>query len=165
MKGNQPSLHAQLRALPWQDVPVGDELTDRAHGRLQTRTVKAVTVAAGLHFPHAAQAVQITRRLTGGRWRRETVYAVLPAEHAQPAQLATWIRGHWKIENQLHWVRDVTYAEDASQARTGTGPHVMASLRNLAISLHRLTGATNIAAAQRHIARRPNEALQMITRR
>jgi predicted transposase YbfD/YdcC len=125
-------------------------------------------VAAGLLFPHAAQAVQIirrTRRLDGRAWRRETAYAItsLTAQDAQPAQLAGWIRGHWKIENQLHWVRDVTYAEDASQARTGTGPHVMASLRNLAISTHRLAGATNIAAALRHTARRPDQAIGMIT--
>jgi hypothetical protein len=44
-------------------------------------------------------------------------------------QLAAWIRGHRKIENQLHWVRDVTFGEDLSEARTGTGPHVMASQR------------------------------------
>jgi hypothetical protein len=46
----------------------------------------------------------------------------------------------------MHWVRDVTYAEDASQVRTGNAPQVMASLRNLAISAHRLAGAGNIAA-------------------
>jgi predicted transposase YbfD/YdcC len=173
VKRNQPSLHAQLKALPWQDVPVGHASTDRAHGRLEKRTVKAVTVtqqAGGLLFPHAAQAIQIVRhrrRLAGGRWRRETVYAItsLPAEHAQPAQLAGWIRSHWKIENQLHWVRDVTFAEDASQARTGAGPHVMASLRNLAISVHRLAGETNIAAALRRTARRPERLIEMITRK
>lgn len=168
VKGNQPHLHAQLKALPWPEVPAGFQSTDRAHGRVEQRSIKVVTVAAGLGFPHAAQAIQIvrrTRRLNATRWRRETVYAItsLPAPDAQPGQLAAWIRGHWKIENQLHWVRDVTYAEDASQARTGSGPHVMASLRNLAISLHRLAGHANIAAALRHTARRPNHAIEMIT--
>jgi hypothetical protein len=56
-----------------------------------------------------------------------------------------WIRGHWQIENGLHWVRDLTFAEDLSQIHTGAAPQVMASLRNLAISLHRLAGVTNIA--------------------
>ena len=112
----------------------------RGHGRIEKRIVKAVTVAAGLAFPHAAQAIQITRRTRrpgSRRWRAETSYAItsLPAEQARPGQLAAWIRGHWKIENQLHWVRDVTFGEDASTARTGTGPHVMAALRNLAISI------------------------------
>lgn len=67
-----------------------------------------------------------------------------------PDELATWIRGHWTVENRLHWVRDVTYDEDRSQVRTGSGPRAMASLRNLAISILRINGITNIAQALRH---------------
>ena len=52
--------------------------------------------------------------------------------------LAAWIRGHWEIENKLHWVRDVTCQEDKSLVRTGNAPRVMATLRSLAISLLRL---------------------------
>ena len=75
------------------------------HGRREIRTLKVVTVAAGIAFPHAAQAVQIVRRTrpvnarTGeaGRWRTETVYAItdLTPHQAGPAELAAWIRGHW----------------------------------------------------------------------
>jgi predicted transposase YbfD/YdcC len=72
---------------------------------------------------------------------------------ADPGLLARWIRGHWGIENRLHWVRDMTYDEDRSQVRTGHGPQVMAAFRNLAITTLRLSGATNIAAALRHHAR------------
>ena len=137
--------------------------------------LKVVTIAAGVEFPQARQAIQIIRRTrpvsarTGrkGRWRTETVYAItdLAPHQARPDELAAWIRGHWQIENGLHWVRDVTYAEDLSQIRTGAGPQIMASLRNLAISMHRLAGATNIAAALRHHARnatRPLELLKII---
>ena len=72
---------------------------------------------------------------------------------AKPGLVADWLRGHWHIENRLHWVRDVTYAEDHSQIRTRGGPQVMATLRNTAISLLRLDGHDNIAAAIRHHAR------------
>ena len=65
-------------------------------------------------------------------------------------------------DNAIHWVRDVTLAEDLSQTHTGDGPQVLATLRNLVISLHRLAGATNIAAALRHHGRDPNRALQLI---
>ena len=65
-------------------------------------------------------------------------------------------------DNGLHWVRDVTFAEDLSQIRTGAAPQVMASLRNLVISLHRLAGATNIAAALRHHARDARRPLQLL---
>ncbi|WP_281939329.1 transposase [Micromonospora sp. AKA38] len=89
------------------------------------------------------------------RFTTETVYAItdLRVHQAKPAQLAAWIRDHWSIENKVHWVRDVTYDEDRSQIRTGTGPEVMAVLRNTAIGALRLTGVTNIAAANRHHAR------------
>jgi predicted transposase YbfD/YdcC len=83
------------------------------------------------------------------------VYAItdLAAHQARPTELALRIRGHWQTENGLHRVRDVTFAEDLSQIHTGAAPQVMASLRNLAISLHRLVGATNIAKALRHHSR------------
>jgi hypothetical protein len=83
-------------------------------------------VAAGLAFPHAAQTIRVTRRtrpLTGGRWRTATIYAVtnLAFGQATPAELASWIRGHWQIE-ALHHIRDVTYAEDAPQIRARNAP-------------------------------------------
>jgi hypothetical protein len=56
---------------------------------------------------------------------------------ADPATLAAWARGHQEVENQLHWVRDVTYQEDKSLVRTGNAARVMAWLRSLAISLMR----------------------------
>jgi predicted transposase YbfD/YdcC len=167
VKGNQPSLLHQLKSLPWKDVPPAHTDTTRAHGRVEKRAVKLVTVATGIVFPHARQAIQIirkTRRLDGKKWTTEVVYAVtsLSTEHATAAELATWIRGHWAIENRLHWVRDVTYDEDRSQIRTHTGPRAMASLRNLALSILRIKGNTNIAQALRHHAwdpLRPTELL------
>jgi predicted transposase YbfD/YdcC len=163
VKRNQPGLHTQLAKLPWRSVPVAARQRDRGHGRQEDRALKVVTVTAGLAFPHAAQAIRVTRRtrpLTGGRWRTVTVYAVtsLAFGQATPAELAGWIRGHWQIE-ALHYIRDVTYAEDASQVRARSGPRVMATLRNLAITLHRQAGHRNIAAACRHHARNATRAL------
>ena len=99
------------------------------------------------------------------KWSTETVYAItsLTVIQARPADLARFVRGHWGIEDRLHWVRDVTYDEDRSQVRTGNGPRVIASLRNLAIAVLRLTGHTCIAAALRYHARQPGRPLQPIT--
>ena len=167
VKRNQPGLHAQLAALPWRQVPVADQAGERGHGRAERRTLKVTAVAAGLAFPHAAQALRIVRRrraLNSKKWTAETVYAItsLTAIQARPAELAAIVRGHWLIEDRLHWVRDVTYDEDRSQVRTANGPRVMASLRNLAITILRLTGQSSIAAALRHHARRPSRPLQTI---
>ena len=172
VKGNQPRLRRQLAGLPWHEVEPAHRSVETAHGRREIRTTRVVAIAAGIAFPHAVQAIQIVRRTrpvsarTGkaGRWRTETVYAItdLRPHQASPADLAGWIRGHWQIENAVHWVRDVTFAEDLSQVRTGHAPQVMASLRNLVISLHRLAGATNIAAALRHHARDATRPLKLL---
>jgi predicted transposase YbfD/YdcC len=146
-------------------VPVAYDKRERGHGRAERRTLKVTAVARGLAFPHAAQAIQIVRRRTAkGRRSRETCYAVtsLTATQASPAQLAAIIRGHWGIEDRLHWVRDIDFDEDRCQIRTAAGPQIMASLRNLAITILRLAGATSIAAALRHCARRPGRPLQAI---
>jgi hypothetical protein len=78
-----------------------------------------------------------------------------------PAQIAALIRDHWKVES-LHHVRDTTFAEDASQLRTGNAPRAMATWRNLAIGALRLAGITNIAAGLRHNARDPRRPLTLL---
>jgi hypothetical protein len=89
-----------------------------------------------------------------------TVYAVtsLPFQQASPARLADLLRGHWTIE-ALHHVRDVIFAEDASQVRTGAAPNVMACLRNLAIGVLSRAGPVNVAAALRRHARDPHRPM------
>jgi predicted transposase YbfD/YdcC len=169
VKGNQPTLFAQLKALPWGQVPVGDRRSERGHGRRETRTVKALTVQApgGLGFPHAQQAVRITRtRTIKAKTTREMAYLVvsLPAADAQPTDLGTWARSEWHIENRVHYVRDVTLREDAHQARTGNGPAVFATLRNTSIGYHRGNGETNIARATRRANRRSTDLIDAVTR-
>jgi hypothetical protein len=89
-----------------------------------------------------------------------TVYAItsLPFEQARPARLADLLRGHWAIE-ALHHVRDTSFAEDASQVRTGAAPNAMACLRNLVIGVLSRAGPVNVAAALRRHARDPRRSL------
>jgi predicted transposase YbfD/YdcC len=165
VKANQPTLHHQLQRLPWRNIPLADHTRDRGHGRVETRRLQVTTIA-GLDFPHATQALRITRRvrsLHNRRWRTVTVHAVtnLTAAQASPARLADYVRGHWGIE-ALHHIRDTTFAEDASQTRTGTAPRAMASLRNLAIGILRARGDRNIAAALRRNARDATRVLPLL---
>jgi predicted transposase YbfD/YdcC len=162
VKGNMPTLHRQLKKLPWARIPaISAVSTD--HGRRARRTIKAVLAPAWIEFDGAAQVAQLRRTVTKkGRKTVEVVYLITSDRDADPAALAAWVRGHWEIENRLHWVRDVTYQEDRSLVRTGNAPRVMASLRSLAISLLRLAGQTNIAAANRHHARDPQQTLQLL---
>ena len=173
VKDNQPGLKRELERLPWKDVP-SISVPDGSHGRRVRRTIKAVEAPAWIDFPGAAQVVRIRRTRTvnkrgGGRRRTtEVVHLIcsLPPTDAPPEQVASWARGHWAIENRLHWVRDVVFDEDRHQLRTANGPQVMAALRNLAISLIRLLHgpAASIAATTRAMARRPRRAIDLITR-
>jgi predicted transposase YbfD/YdcC len=162
VKGNMPTLYRQLKKLPWAAVPaVSSVSTD--HGRRARRTIKMVLAPAWIDFAGAAQVAQVRRTVTKkGKKTVEVVYIITSDRSADPATLAAWVRGHWHIENKLHWVRDVTYQEDKSLVRTGNAPRVMATLRGLAISLLRLDGHANIAAANRHHARDPQRTLKLL---
>ena len=99
-----------------------------------------------------------------GATRKETAYAITSLSPAQagPQELLRLWRGHWKIENRLHYVRDVTMKEDASQVRSGAAPQVMAAVRNTVLGLLRQAGTYNIAAALRHYSYKPLEALALL---
>ena len=165
VKANMPTLHANLKTLPWKNIPSTTSATT-GRGRRITRTIKTVSVPDWINFHEAVQVAQLRRTVTGRNRRKtvEVVYLVTSADHtaAPPAVLAAWVQGHWGIENRLHWVRDVTFGEDFSQVRTGQTPRVMATCRNIAISLLRLAGWENIAAGLRHPARYTDQAVTLV---
>ena len=137
------------------------------HGnRIEERVLSASTALCDCYvdkeWPCLGQVLQVKRTVTNkgtGHIRTETSYAItsLSPQQATPAQLLVAWREHlgdWHIENKLHWVRDVTFDEDRSTVRKGCIPQVMAALRNTAIGLLRVLGATNIAGACRLFAAR-----------
>jgi predicted transposase YbfD/YdcC len=167
VKANQPSLQATIDRLP-PDAFSPSAHPDRpwpwAHrapndpgerptpsGQLPSRRPTAghrpVRARPGRQLP-----------LGGDRLRRDQPQP----RPGRPARLLALVRGQWEIENRLHWVRDVTFDEDRSQVRTGHAPRVMATLRNLAISVLRRAGATNIAAGLRWAGRNPTRALGLL---
>jgi hypothetical protein len=115
-----------------------------------------------LHWPGVAQVGLLERTVSvGGEVTVEVqpLICSVPRGRADAATLLGWARGHWGIENRVHYVRDVTMGEDANRTRTGSGAQVLAALRNLAISKLRLDEVTNIAAALRRNAARVRDLL------
>jgi hypothetical protein len=146
---------------------------DKGHGRLEKREIwTSIELNDYLDFPDVGQVFCIRRTTTdldgnvvkGRTSIEETVYGLtsLSPQRASPALLLAYNRGHWQIENRLHHVRDMTYDEDRSRVRRARRPHVMATLRNVAISLLRLAGAENIAAATRHLGRQAERPLRLL---
>lgn len=153
----------------WEDEPAAPPhavQTNKHGGRVEQRQLWASDMLAGYSdWPHLAQVCRMVRKVTRrGETRSDVAYAVtsLPAREATPAQLLALWRGHWGIENRVHWVRDVTMDEDRSQVRTGAAPQVMAALRNMTIGLLRMADKPNIAAALRRHAAHPKEALALL---
>lgn len=141
---------------------------DRGHGRIEVRKIRTSTALNDyIEFPYVAQVCRIERvtyKLNGELMRSEVAYGItsLSPEKADAQRLLSLNRGHWCIENRLHWVRDVTFDEDRSQVRVGEGPRVMATLRNLAISLFRLHEVKNTAQALRKCGRNAETALNYV---
>ena len=145
VKENTKGLFGRLVDLDWAGVPVSHRSVDTGHGRREVRTIQVMDAPADLGFPHAAQVFLVDRYTTRKVRKRiknsrryktvqvTTAVAVLgitslSSREAAPEHLATYVRGHWSIENRLHWVRDVTFREDRSQVKTGSRPRIMATL-------------------------------------
>lgn len=173
VKDNQPLLRQDIalvfaHADRLADTITSAQTTDQHGGRIETRRLRASTALQGyLDWPGHRQVLELRRTVTKkqtGETRCEVAHAItsLGRERATTEELLEIWRAHWHIENRLHWVRDVTFDEDRSQVRVGHVPQVMATLRNIAISLLRLCGAENIAAACRRYAARPALALAAV---
>ena len=171
VKKNQPNLfNAGIDILKAININQPEfETSQRGHGRIDRHRLWTAQVPTTTTFPHAARYVIVERESSTLADERTSIeYRIyitsLTATDADTANLHRLINGHWSIENSLHWVRDVTYDEDRSQVRTGTTPRVLATLRNLAISIIRCTTnrTTNIAAATRQLARQPNLTLDLL---
>jgi predicted transposase YbfD/YdcC len=120
-----------------------------------------------VNFPYCGQVACLQRyweEIKSGKLQEETVYLItsLSQDKANSERLLNLIRGHWGIENKSHYVRDFTFDEDRSNIRTKSGPRIMATLRNFAISILRLIGYSNIAKALRDMMAKPHLTLRLI---
>ncbi len=179
VKVNQPALHRDLAtlfahradpALRAATLPAWDmrdaTQADRGHGRDEQRTLVASTeLNAYLDWPHLAQVLTVERVWReGGVTKQGVRYAVtsLPPAIADARRLLALVRGHWQIENGVHYVKDETLGEDRSQVRTGQGPNVLAILRDTALTLLRQSGCRTVAARLRHHCRYPTDLFTLL---
>jgi len=175
VKANQPTVLADLELLftdeyvcaGWSAPPVDFTTAftiEKGHGRLEQRALTVSSMLADYHdWPYLAQVVKVERtRTTKQKEMHEVAYGItsLPAAVADAARLLALGRGHWRIENGLHYRRDVTLQEDASQVRRGHAPQVLAALNNLVCGLCGRAGIDNLAALQRICARRIDQWLE-----
>ncbi len=145
------------------------QTVDKAHGRLEVRTLAAsADLKTSLAWPGAEQVFRVERtftRLSDGQRMHDVSLGITglpPAEADAPRSLAL-VRGHWRIENQLHYRRDATLREDWSRVRRGHAPQVLASLNNLVLGLLLRRKVQNVPKARREYAAHLSEALKLLT--
>lgn len=180
VKGNQPQLLEDLRVL-FAPLPsakrAGEGLlrlpeqhaqtTEKGHGRLELRSIRVSSELKDYSdWPGLEQVFEIRRCWQSkGIWKEAVRYGVtsLPAMIAIPERLLKLKRGHWTIENGLHYVKDVTLGEDKSTIHRDNGPKIMAALRNTVVSLLRHAGFSTIAARMRYNSTHPQAALKILS--
>jgi predicted transposase YbfD/YdcC len=118
-----------------------------------------------LDWPDVGQVFELERvRIKGGKTEVEVVYGItsLKRQGASAEELMGLVRGHWGIENKLHYVRDETLGEDRCRVRKGSAAQALAALRNVAVYLLGEVDPKNKAAATRRLAARPEEAIALL---
>jgi predicted transposase YbfD/YdcC len=180
VKGNQPQLLEDVRVLFAPLAPAkraGEgvlrlpeqhaQTTEKAHGRLDIRSIRVSSELKGYSdWPGLEQVFEIRRCWQSkGVWKEALRYGVtsLPAMIAIPERLLKLKRGHWTIENGLHYVKDMTMGEDKSTLHRDNGPKIMAALRNTVVSLLRHAGFSTIAARMRYNSTHPEAALMVLS--
>jgi predicted transposase YbfD/YdcC len=170
VKGNEPTLQADLTT-HFSDPHVQfqqAETTDRRRGRVESRLIKVsqeLCPYLQAEWPGITHVAQLTRtRTEKGETSVEVVYliTILPPGQDRPHDVLALVRGHWAIENSLHYVRDVTFAEDRSRIRTGHAPQLLAACRTLAITLIHRSGSAHIAASRRSFSYHPCRAFDFL---
>lgn len=150
LKGNQATLHDDVQR--FLDDPLASVLehedTDAGHGRVETRRARVCTDIAWLshhEWPGLAAIGRVDRtricKQTGAATTERQLY--LLGHACTPERLLALSRGHWGVENNLHWVLDVTMGEDASLVRRDHGPRNRATLKRLALNAIRIVAGKN----------------------
>ncbi len=158
-------LHFEKRA----DKYLGKtEDIDKRHGRIEERELStSFRIAGEIEFPYLEQVFQLRKKSTEvktGKQSEQTIYGItpLPVEEYGAAELLDLTRNHWRIENGLHYRRDVTFKEDAVRKKSAGGGQIMAALNNLAIGILRKIGWENIAQARRFYDAQIEKGLELI---
>jgi predicted transposase YbfD/YdcC len=183
VKENQPQLYKNIRSLFAPEYPkpgfgkiptdfLTTQKVNKSHGRIETRTLSTSEMLnAYAAWPGLAQVYRLERQF---QWRRngrcyrtscEVEFGItsLTRQQASPGRLLQIRRAHWGIETGLHYRRDVTLKEDATQMRLGDMGKVMASLNNLVLALIRQAHFHNAPQARRWFAAHISQAFALLT--
>jgi predicted transposase YbfD/YdcC len=182
VKGNQPQLLEDIQRWFDEEVPLlpgmgyvpkdfrSASLLNKGHGRIELRTLTTSSQLIDfLDWPFHQQVFKLERQITRlktGQSHREVVYGItsLSAEQATPEQLLRMLRSYWKIENSLHYRRDVTLQEDHTHFKSHSAAHIMAIINNILLGILAKAEHGYLPATRRYYAAHPDLAFQLLIR-
>ena len=173
VKKNQPQMYQDL--VDFFEDPEAEhqdwqysKSVQKGHGRLELREIWSSTQMNEwfeTEWAGVAQVFRLRRHVKDSdKEREETVYGLtnLPRKKANASRLLAFQQAHWRIENRLHWRRDVTLGEDACQVRTTGAPQALAALNGGVLALMDWLHVPNVASQMRHFCAHPLEALHLL---
>ena len=175
-KGNQPTRFQELHDFFADPEPERDEWrharqVSKGHGRLEIRQIWTSTQMNDWFEPQWAgiqQVFCVQRQVSSqGKTREETVdgFTSLSRQRANAARLLAPIQAHWKVENRLHWRRDVSPGEDACQVRSAGAPQTLAALNGALLGLMGSLGVRNVPKQMRYFDAHPSAMISWLCHR
>jgi len=156
VKGNQPSLLQTVQQIVTSQEALSTCLhEERSRGRQERRRVTLFAAPACLAnaWRSSSRMIHVERQVTRAGKDTRTAHYYLSSVRSEAAEVfAAGIRGHWAIENRLHWVKDVIQHEDGARIKKGHGIETLSILKNIAINLCREHGFDSIKGAAMHFA-------------
>lgn len=180
VKGNQPQLLEDIQRWFDEEVPLlpgmgyvpkdfrSASSINKGHGRIELRTITTSSQLIDfLDWPFHQQVFKLERQITiqkTAQTRQEVVYGItsLSAEQATPAQLLKMLRSYWKIENSLHYRRDVNLQEDRTRFKSHSAAHIMATINNILLGILAKSDYRYLPTARRFFAAYPNQAFRLL---
>jgi predicted transposase YbfD/YdcC len=164
VKGNQPTLFRAIKTIvATQEALSASAHEERSRGRHEHRKVQVFAPPAPLteQWTGLQRVIHIERDVSrGGKDSHTEHYYISSVRSDQAEVFARGVRGHWSIENRLHWVKDVMQHEDDSKIKKGNGIETLSLLKNVAINISRELGFDSIKGAAIHFASNVKELLE-----
>lgn len=165
VKDNQPKLHRHIQRIAAQTKPASRYIeTEKTRNRLTIRTVEVFHELNGIDLSWVGVKSLIRVERTGTRAGKpyHQIVCYISSLICTAKEFAYGIRGHWSIENSLHWVKDVVLKEDDSKIHLGHAPANLSILRAIAINILRRNGHTSITIAQRFLSNDIDKLLALV---
>lgn len=166
VKMNQKRLCERIEALTADPESAVSRFTEllKNKGRIERRAVSVCNATDDIikNWAGASQVIRVHRRVKDkGKLREENAFFISSLT-ANAQAFCYGIKSHWGIENGLHWVKDVTFKEDASHVKTAQAPENTSVFRNIVINVFRANNYTNLAQAQRLVCNDINRLKQLL---